>query len=194
MNRTRFSVLAIVLLAAAGIGWTLAGDGNAAADDGSPPLTTSTSAVPGLSTLEIPQAYLTQASEEGAHLDRMIVYKSPTCGCCSLWIEHLERNGFEVEVRDNPAMMPIKQEMGVPNEMVSCHTGVIAGRIVEGHVPADVIRDFLEDEEAYGKWAGIAVPGMPVGSPGMEVEGRAADPYDVVAFDRQGNTAVFASR
>ncbi|UCC24029.1 MAG: DUF411 domain-containing protein [Gemmatimonadales bacterium] len=192
MSMKTFLLSGLAVVVAGGLFWTLTDSPEATR--AAPATDIAAASVPGLSTLDIPQAYLIQASEEGAQLDRMIVYKSPTCGCCSLWIDHLEENGFEVEVRDDPAMMPIKQEVGVPNEMVSCHTGVIAGRIVEGHVPADVIRAFLEDEEAYEKWAGIAVPGMPVGSPGMEVEGRAADPYDVVAFDRQGNTAVFASR
>jgi hypothetical protein len=191
MNSKRLSLVALAVLAAAGIGWTLTADGGEAVTGAE---MASTSTLPGLSAPDVPAAYWAETSEDGSHLNRMIVFKSPTCGCCSLWIEHLEQNGFEVEVRDDPAMTPIKEEMGVPREMVSCHTGVIAGRIVEGHVPAEVIRDFLADEDAFGRWAGIAVPGMPVGSPGMEVEGRPADAYDIVAFDREGNTAVFASR
>ena len=192
MTNKLFAVSAVILLAI-GIAWW---SGQSAAPDSA----TSAAAqpagapAPGMAALEIPASYLAESSDDGAHLNRMIVYKSPTCGCCSLWIEHLERNGFEVEARDHPAMAPIKQELGVPQPLVSCHTAVIAGRVVEGHVPADVIRDFLADEDAYTNWAGIAVPGMPVGSPGMEVEGRPADAYDIIAFDHEGNTTVFASR
>ncbi|MDT8341126.1 MAG: DUF411 domain-containing protein [Longimicrobiales bacterium] len=124
--------------------------------------------------------------------EEIVIYKSPTCGCCSLWADHLEAAGFEVKLVDEAGMLALKKELGVPAELASCHTAVIAGRVVEGHVPADAIRRFLGDEEAMETWAGIAVPGMPVGSPGMEVEGRAPDPYHVVAFDRAGNTAPFA--
>jgi hypothetical protein len=192
MTNKLFTVSAVILLAV-GIAWW---SGQSAAPDSSTSVAAQPAGAPapGMAALEIPASYLAESSDDGAHLNQMIVYKSPTCGCCSLWIEHLERNGFEVEARDNPAMAPIKQELGVPQPLVSCHTAVIAGRVVEGHVPADVIRDFLADEEAYASWAGIAVPGMPVGSPGMEVEGRSADAYDVIAFDREGNTTVFASR
>lgn len=123
--------------------------------------------------------------------NHITVYQSPTCGCCGMWIEHLREEGFHVEVVDRPDMMTVKAELKVPGELSSCHTGVVAGRVVEGHVPADAIRAFLETE---GEAVGIAVPGMPVGAPGMEVEGREPDAYDIITFDRQGNTAVFQRR
>jgi hypothetical protein len=118
------------------------------------------------------------------------VFKSPTCGCCSEWIRHLEENGFTVEARDIANMMAVKSELGIPGELGSCHTARIDGYLIEGHVPAQDIQRMLAERPEI---RGIAVPGMPVGSPGMEVEGRPADRYDVVAFDAAGRTSVFAS-
>jgi len=125
--------------------------------------------------------------------DVVTVYKAPTCGCCGDWVAHLRENGFAVEVIDQPAMAGVKAELGVPEDMHSCHTAVVGGEVVEGHVPADVLRDYLADEGVRSAAAGLAVPGMPVGSPGMEVEGQPADRYDVVAFGA-GERRVYASR
>jgi hypothetical protein len=122
--------------------------------------------------------------------DVIQVYKSPTCGCCGDWVEHLREHGFAVEVIDQPNMTAVKNELGLPRDMASCHTARIAGYLVEGHVPAEDIQRLLDERPAV---AGLAVPGMPVGSPGMEVEGRAADPYEVLAFERDGSTSVWAS-
>lgn len=121
------------------------------------------------------------------------VYKAPSCGCCGDWIAHLEENGFTVEVVDESAMGVVKQRLGVPGAMHSCHTAVIDGEIVEGHVPADVLRDYLADEAVRSASLGLAVPGMPVGSPGMEMEGVPADKYDVIAFGAESEL-VYASR
>jgi hypothetical protein len=116
------------------------------------------------------------------------VYKSATCGCCSLWVEHMRREGFTVEVTDTPELAAIKDTLGVPAGLGSCHTARIGDYVVEGHVPAaDVKRLLRERPEGV---TGIAVPGMPIGSPGMEVPGRPADPYTVVAFGPAGE-AVF---
>jgi len=122
--------------------------------------------------------------------DIIQVFKSPTCGCCNDWIEHLRESGFTVEVKDIANMMAVKAELGMPGEMASCHTARIAGYLVEGHVPAQDIRRMLAERPDI---RGIAVPGMPVGSPGMEVEGQPADAYDVLAFDARGGTSVYAS-
>lgn len=122
--------------------------------------------------------------------DVIQVYKSPTCGCCGDWIEHLREHGFTVEVVDEPNMFAVKSELGLPRELASCHTARIADYLIEGHVPAGDIQRLLEDRPQL---AGLAVPGMPVGSPGMEVEGQPADAYDVVAFDATGTTSVWAS-
>ena len=116
------------------------------------------------------------------------VYKSPTCGCCSMWVEHLEASGFEVESVDRDDMGAVKDSLGVPSHLSSCHTAVVGDYVVEGHVPAEHVARMLEEQpEARG----LAVPGMPIGSPGME-QGDRRDPYDVVVFDAAGDGAVFA--
>ncbi len=117
------------------------------------------------------------------------VYKSPTCGCCTAWVEHLEANDFTVQVVDMDNVNSVKDYYGIPQELSSCHTGIVEGYAIEGHVPADDIQRLLEERpEAIG----LSVPGMPIGSPGMEVEGRPADNYDVVLVTAEGSS-VFAS-
>ena len=122
-------------------------------------------------------------------LPAVTVYKSPTCGCCSKWNEHLEANGFEVKAIDMPDVRPMKEQLGVPAELASCHTAVVGGYVVEGHVPAEDVKRLLAERPDV---TGLAVPGMPIGSPGMEVEGRPAEAYDVVAFTKGGEQTVFA--
>ena len=117
------------------------------------------------------------------------VYKTPTCGCCGKWVDHMRANGFAPTVTDLPNLTAIKQSTGVPGNLQSCHTSVIEGYAVEGHVPADVVRQLLKEKP---KVAGIAVPGMPMGSPGME--GAYKDKYNVVAFGKDGSQKVYASR
>lgn len=117
------------------------------------------------------------------------VWKSPTCGCCTLWVDHMRANGFQPTVHDVLDVAPIKRKLGVPSALESCHTAVVAGFALEGHVPADVVRQMLKTKPQI---AGLAVPGMPMGSPGME--GSRKDPYNVVAFTRSGTTSVFARR
>lgn len=117
------------------------------------------------------------------------VYKSPTCGCCKAWIEHLEENGFEVEARDVPDVVPHKIEHGVTPQLASCHTALVDGYVIEGHVPAGDIRRLLAERPAV---KGLSVPGMPVGSPGME-HGDRVDPYDVLSFGDDGKTEVYSS-
>ena len=118
----------------------------------------------------------------------MTVYKSPTCGCCALWVEHMEAAGFDVVTEDRDDMAAVKDSLGLPSDLSSCHTGVVDGYVVEGHVPAEhVVRLLDERPEALG----LAVPGMPIGSPGMEVGDR-RDPYDVLVVDGAGEAAVFA--
>lgn len=122
---------------------------------------------------------------------RMVVYKTPTCGCCRAWVDHVQAAGFTVEVRDMPDVQPVKHEHGLPGHLASCHTAIVDGYVVEGHVPADVIRRMLRERPQV---AGIAVPGMPVGSPGMEVPGGRKDPYDIIAFSRDGKVSVYETR
>jgi len=121
---------------------------------------------------------------------KLVVYKSPTCGCCSNWVDHVKAAKFDVEVHDVDNIGAVKQKHGVPAELASCHTCLIDGYVIEGHVPADVIEKLLSEKP---KIAGIAVPGMPVGSPGMEM-GNRKDPYNVVAFEKNGKTSIYAKR
>jgi hypothetical protein len=119
------------------------------------------------------------------------VYKSPTCGCCTEWMAHLRRHGFRTRAEDVADLQPVKTRYGVPAALQSCHTALVGGYVVEGHVPADLIERLLRERPPV---VGLAVPGMPVGSPGMEVPGAPADRYQVVTFDRSGRTGVFATR
>jgi hypothetical protein len=120
----------------------------------------------------------------------MKVYKSPTCGCCAKWVEHVKAAGFVPEVHDLPSVGPIKENAGVPSNLQSCHTALVGGYVVEGHVPVDVIQKLLDEKPSI---TGIAVPGMPAGSPGME-QGDRKDPYEVIAFTKGGKTSVFVRR
>lgn len=122
---------------------------------------------------------------------RMVVYKTPSCGCCKKWVEHVQAAGFQVEVRDTSDVTPVKNEQGLPQHLASCHTALVDGYVIEGHVPADVIRRLLAERPQV---AGIAVPGMPMGSPGMEVPGGRTDPYDIIAFARNGTVSVYETR
>ena len=119
----------------------------------------------------------------------IMVHKDASCGCCEHWVTHLRANGFQPTVRDEKSMETVKQTLGVPAALQSCHTAVVGGYLVEGHVPAADIRRMLATRP---KIVGLAVPGMVTGSPGMEMPGRAAEKYDVLAFDAAGKTRVFA--
>lgn len=118
------------------------------------------------------------------------VYKDPTCGCCSKWIDHLKSHGFAAKAIETDKLDEIKASRGIPQKARSCHTAVVDGYVVEGHVPAADIQRLLKERPAV---VGIAVPGMPIGSPGMEVPGMKAQPFDVIAFSKDGSTRVFAS-
>jgi len=117
------------------------------------------------------------------------VYKDPSCGCCKKWVDHLRENGFAPEVHDRSDMDALKDSLGVPSKLRSCHTAVVGTYVIEGHVPAADVKRLIATKPA--KTVGVAVPGMPAGSPGMEVGGR-VDRYDVVAFAAGGATRVFA--
>jgi len=117
-----------------------------------------------------------------------VVYKSPTCGCCGKWIEHLKAAGLEVESHDVGNMSTIKARHEIPARLESCHTALIGGYIVEGHVPVADVKRLLEQKPDI---VGLAVPGMPIGSPGME--GPNPVTYDVVAYRADGSTRTFAT-
>ena len=131
------------------------------------------------------------ASAQGPSRVLVEVWKDPDCGCCQDWVRHLESNGFAVKVNagGNDAM---RARLGIPPQLGSCHTGLVGGYAVEGHVPAADIRRLLKERPQA---VGLAVPGMPVGSPGMDgaVYGNRRDPYDVLLVPRAGAPRVFAS-
>ena len=118
-------------------------------------------------------------------LPKMTVTKDPGCGCCGAWVEHVRKAGFAVEVIESADVNRLKVRLGVPQALASCHTAEIGGYVVEGHVPADAIKRLLAQRPQA---RGLAVPGMPVGSPGMEVAGVEDDPYDVLLFGSAGQT------
>lgn len=130
------------------------------------------------------------ATEAEAAPVAITVYKSPTCGCCHEWIEHMEENGFVVTAIDTERVNEVKDREGAPAQLASCHTSVVDGYTVEGHVPADVIRKMLAERPEV---EGLGVRGMPVGSPGME-QGWKKEPYAVLSFDERGQTSVFARK
>ena len=117
------------------------------------------------------------------------VYKDPSCGCCTKWVDHLRANGFAPDVHDRSDMDALKDSLGVPATLRSCHTAVVGKYVIEGHVPAADVKRLLASKPP--KTVGVAVPGMPAGSPGMEV-GTRVDRYDVIAFAPGGATRVFA--
>jgi hypothetical protein len=116
-------------------------------------------------------------------LPKIVVAKDPNCGCCAGWVDHLRAAGFSAEVNDTPRVNAVKARLGVPPELASCHTAEIGRYVIEGHVPASAIVRLLK-ELPEGK--GLAVPGMPTGSPGMEVEGSPPDTYEVILFGAFG--------
>jgi hypothetical protein len=118
------------------------------------------------------------------------VVRDPGCGCCLNWVAHLEKASFKATVTESADMDAVKDARGVPAQARSCHTATVGGYVIEGHVPAAEIRRLLSERPAV---AGLAVAGMPAGSPGMEVPGVAAQPFDVLAFDKAGKTRIFAS-
>lgn len=121
--------------------------------------------------------------------DRVTVWKTPNCGCCNEWVSHLHSNGFEVVAHDVKDTTPIRQKLGLAAKFGSCHTGLLGTYVLEGHVPAKEMRRLLREKpEALG----LAVPGMPMGSPGMEM-GNARDAYDVLLVLKDGNSRVYQS-
>jgi len=137
-----------------------------------------------LTTGAAPTSFIDAAAKKPT----ITVYKDPSCGCCKSWIEHLIKHGYRVDAKDTPEMTEIKRTLGVPDGLTACHTAVVNGYLIEGHVPAADIARLLKEKP---KVAGLAVPGMPMGSPGME--GPRTQHYQVLSFDKAGKTKVFAS-
>ncbi len=130
----------------------------------------------------------TQGGPAAASNPQVHVFKSPTCGCCSAWARHMRSAGFAVTTTDVPDTAPERRRLGMPERFAACHTASVEGYAIEGHVPAEQVRRLLESRPAA---IGLAVLGMPLGSPGMEVDGR-ADPYEVLLVDRRGQATTFA--
>jgi hypothetical protein len=119
----------------------------------------------------------------------MVVHKSPTCGCCGLWVDHMREAGFMVEVRDADNLEPVKSRLGIPYGKGSCHTAEVGGYFIEGHVPAADVKRLLTERPAV---KGLVLPGMPMGSPGMEAPDGRRDAYTVEAVAADGTTQSFA--
>ncbi|MEO1581571.1 MAG: DUF411 domain-containing protein [Pseudomonadota bacterium] len=137
-------------------------------------------------SLLLPMSGVADSSETVDDGYQITVYKSPACGCCRQWIRHLQDNGFTVLAVDSDDMTAVKKEYEVPEELRSCHTARINGYTIEGHVPAQDIIALLENGSDA---AGLSVPGMPIGSPGMEMGAR-VDAYDVIRFEGEERTVV----
>ena len=120
----------------------------------------------------------------------LLVHKTPTCGCCKKWVKHLEANSFSTMIKDHQNLQKVKEQHSIKPKYQSCHTAVSQdGYIFEGHIPSEFIKQFLANPEADA--IGLTVPGMPLGSPGMEVEGRFT-PYDVLVLYKDGSSKVYA--
>lgn len=129
------------------------------------------------------------AQPAGADTATLVVYKEATCPCCNAWVDYMRDNGFRVVTYNVNDLDAVKQKHDIARDLQSCHTTEVGGYYVEGHVPADLVRKLLAERPPI---AGIAVPGMPVGSPGMEV--GPPEPYDILSVDSAGRTAIFGSK
>ncbi len=117
----------------------------------------------------------------------MTVYRSPSCGCCGVWVEHAKKHGFQIKDIKTEEIEALKQKYNIPPELASCHTTIIDGYVMEGHIPADDIKRFLSEKPEF---AGLAVPGMPIGTPGMEAR-DIKQPFQILAFNDKGEVEVF---
>ena len=146
---------------------------------------------PAQETKTSPQKAQTDSKESSSDSVKAVtVYKSPTCGCCTMWESHMTKAGFQVTSKPVENMGEIRKQYKVPEKMQSCHTAIIDGYVIEGHVPADDVKRLLKERAAV---VGLAAPGMPANSPGMQPEGEKPSGYDVLSFDREGNSKVFTS-
>ena len=149
-----------------------------------------------LAALALPVFITAQADRAPGQADRSAgpsvdVFKSATCGCCAKWVEHMQQAGFTTHVTDLPEaeLQKIKTRYGLPESARSCHTARVGGYTIEGHVPASDVKRLLTEKPQV---SGLTVPGMPLGSPGMEVSGMKPHPYQVLTFDKAGKTEVFS--
>lgn len=172
---------------------TIAVAGAGCAGESAPPAASGDQAPAGAAPVAAPvaaPATLAAAAPGAAQgVPQVTVYKSPTCGCCAEWVDHLRQNGFAVTVHDQEDLTTVKAANGITPQLESCHTAVIDGYVVEGHVPADLIARLITERPDI---AGLAVPGMPGGTPGMESAPKEA--YQVLAIGKDGRTTVYANR
>jgi hypothetical protein len=119
---------------------------------------------------------------------KMTVYKSPSCGCCKAWVSYMQAQGFTADITDMNDLSEIKRSLGVPAKLESCHTALVGAYVIEGHVPADLVKKILSEKPQI---VGLAAPGMPADAPGM---GSGKTPYEVISWDKGGKTSVFAKR
>jgi len=160
----------------------------ARAPDVTPGVQEATNVAPTVATMansKIPQS----KAPTSRSLPLVVVHKTESCGCCGLWVEHMQKAGFPVEVRNLEDVTPVKQRVGVPLGKGSCHTAEVGGYFVEGHVPADDIKRLLAEKPVA---KGLVLPGMPAGSPGMETPDGRVQPYVVELVGEDGNTVAFA--
>lgn len=136
-------------------------------------------------------ALLASSCARAADAKTLVVYKTPYCGCCKGWVVHMTDAGFTPTIHDLEDLAPVRARYGVPFKLSSCHTAIIGGYVIEGHVPADDVARLLREKPTA---LGLTAPGMPIGSPGMEVPGGSAERFDtLLLLDRSGRTQVFAT-
>ncbi len=181
--RSLRNVLGAGTLAVFGLAACAGESAPAASGSDQSPAATAVAAGPAAATLASTTADATPG------VPQLTVYKTPTCGCCEEWVTHLRENGFSVIVHDQNDLSAVKRANGITPQLESCHTAVIDGYVIEGHVPADLIARMLNERPEI---AGLAVPGMPGGSPGMESAPK--EPYQVLAIAKDGRTSVYANR
>jgi hypothetical protein len=145
----------------------------------------------GVSVAVLAQPALSAQQKAGSKIP-LSVWKTRTCGCCALWVDHMRASGFDVKVQDVDDIDSIKRKLGVTPGLSSCHTAQTGRYVIEVHVPADVVRRLLKERPTTV--VGLAVPGMPIGSPGMEVPGGRKQPYAILTFDKSGQTTVYERR
>ncbi|WP_462115079.1 DUF411 domain-containing protein [Lysobacter xanthus] len=148
-----------------------------------------TARAPAVAAVSVTPAEAASVPAADPALPSVLVHKSATCGCCTGWVEHLRKAGFAVTVDEREDLEPLKKRLGVPLGKGSCHTAEVDGLVIEGHVPADDIKRLLANR---GDARGLVLPGMPMGSPGMEVPGGRVQPYTVERIDADGGTSAFA--
>jgi len=128
------------------------------------------------------------ATDQSNAAHQVQMYKSPNCACCTGWAKHLEKNGYQVSTHQRDDMDAVKAQHGVSSKISSCHTALVGGYVIEGHVPAEDVKRLLKERPDI---VGLAAPGMPMHSPGMQTVGETPHGYDVLAFTRDGKTSVF---